>query len=258
MRVTVLGCGGAGGVPMLSVGWGKCDPTEPRNRRRRPSVMVETGQGPDHRRILIDTSPDLREQLLGADVRHLDAVLFTHAHADHIHGIDDLREVNRAMQGPIPCWADHDTLEALHQRFGYVFMGIPDGQPVFRPWLLPHRLDEPFTIGETPVTFWRQDHAWMESVGYRIGDFAYSTDVLALPEEAFHLLDGVRVWMIGTLTDSPHPTHAHVDLALEWIDRVKPERGVLTHMGPGLDYRSLRKRLPNHVQPAYDGMVITL
>lgn len=258
MRVTVLGCGGAGGVPMVSVGWGQCDPDDPRNRRSRPSILIEVGQGDDHRRILVDTSPDLREQLLRADVRHLDAILFTHAHADHIHGLDDVREVNRAMGAPIPCWGDQDTLEALHQRFGYCFLGIQEGQPIFRPWLLANRLTEPFTLGPERVTFWRQDHAWMETIGYRIGDFAYSTDVLALPEEAFDALAGVKVWMVGTLTASPHPTHAHVDLALAWMDRVRPARGILTHMGPGLDYQTLKTRLPAHVEPAYDGMVIEI
>lgn len=263
MRVTVLGSGGAGGVPMLSTGWGKCDPANPRNRRSRPSILVEVGaeeegQGVDYKRILIDTSPDLREQLLRADIRHLDAILFTHAHADHTHGIDDLREVNRAMQAAIPCWGDHDTLDALHQRFGYCFLGIPEGAPVFRPWLTANLLTDPFHIGSSPVTFWRQDHGWMDTIGYRIGDFAYSTDVLALPEEAFKALAGVKVWMIGTLAANPHPTHAHVDLALEWLHRVGPARGILTHMGPGLDYDTLKASLPEHVEPAYDGMIVDI
>ncbi len=258
MRVTVLGCGGAGGVPMISAGWGKCDPSNPKNRRSRPSILVDVGQGAEARRILIDTSPDLREQLLRAEVRHLDAILFTHAHADHVHGLDDVRELNRIQGGPIPCWADKDTLEALHQRFGYCFLGIQDGQTIFRPWLNATRLTDPFRVGPEEITFWRQDHAWMESIGYRIGNFAYSTDVLTLPDEAFAALEGVEVWMVGTLTAHPHPTHAHVDRALEWMDRVKPRRGVLTHMGPGLDYETLKASLPSHVEPAYDGMILEL
>jgi phosphoribosyl 1,2-cyclic phosphate phosphodiesterase len=248
---------------MLSAGWGRCDPANPRNRRSRPSVLVEEDreEGEDENgplRILIDASPDLRQQLLDADIRRLDALLFTHAHADHTHGLDDLREVNRAMQAPIPCWADHDTLDALHQRFGYCFLGIPEGQPVFRPWLLPHLLDAPFSIGSLGVDFWRQDHGWVESIGYRLGDFAYSTDLMDLPEEAFDKLAGVRVWMIGTLADQPHPTHATVDQALAWMERVRPERGILTHMSPALDYDTLKARLPAHVEPAYDGMIIEI
>lgn len=254
MRVTVLGSGGAGGVPMVSAGWGKCDPAEPRNRRSRPSVLVEDADT----RILIDTSPDLRTQMLATGVQSLSGILFTHAHADHIHGLDDLREINRLMGQGIPCWTDSTTLDALHQKFGYAFLGIPEGQPVFRPWLVPHLITDPFTIGSVPVTSWTQDHGWVDSLGFRLGDFAYSTDVVRLGEDAFEALAGVKVWMIGTLTDEPHPTHAHVDLALEWIERVRPERAYLTHMSPMLDYRTLLNRLPAGVEPAYDGMVIDL
>lgn len=252
MRVTILGCGGAGGVPMLSAGWGACDPNEPRNRRTRPSILVEEAGT----RILVDTSPDLREQLLRCGVNSLDAVIYTHFHADHVHGIDDLREINRAMQRPIPCYADALTLESLHKSFGYVFLGVPQGQPIFRPWLQPHRVDGPFTLGPVTVKPFEQDHGWASSLGLRFGDFAYSTDVVRLDDAAFEALAGVKVWVVDCLMAQPHSTHAHVDLVLEWVERLRPERTILTHMGPGLDYATLRDSLPANVEPGFDGMVI--
>lgn len=254
MRVTILGSGGAGGVPMVSVGWGKCDPAEPRNRRSRPSILVEDAGT----RVLVDTSPDLREQLLRAEINALDAVVYTHFHADHVHGIDDLREVNRAMQRPIECYADGLTLESLHKSFGYVFLGVPEGQPIFRPWLRPHLVDGPFSIGPLRVVPFAQDHGWVSTLGLRFGDFAYSTDVMRLDEAAFAALEGVKVWVVGCLTQTPHTTHAHVDLVLEWVARVRPQRAILTHMGPGLDYATLASTLPKSVRPGYDGMVIEL
>lgn len=252
MRVTILGCGGAGGVPMLSVGWGACDPAEPRNRRTRPSILVEESGT----RILVDTSPDLREQLLRCGVNSLDAVVYTHFHADHVHGIDDLREINRAMQRPIPCHADALTLESLHKSFGYVFLGVPEGLPIFRPWLQPRRVNGPFAVGPVKVRPFEQDHGWASSLGLRFGDFAYSTDVVRLDDAAFEALAGVKVWIVDCLMAQPHATHAHVALVLEWVKRVRPERTILTHMGPGLDYATLRDSLPPGIEPGYDGMIV--
>jgi phosphoribosyl 1,2-cyclic phosphate phosphodiesterase len=256
MKVTILGSGSAGGVPMISAGWGACDPNEAKNRRLRPSILVEDGQGDGLTRILVDTSPDLREQLLRANVRSLDAILFTHDHADHTHGLDEVREVNRAMGRSIPCWTDERTMQSLYERFGYCFLGIEPGQPIFRPWLVPNIIQAPFSIGSVSVSSWEQDHGWGKSLGFRFGPVAYTTDAMALPEEAFVALEGVDVWIIGTLTDKPHMTHAHVGLALEWIDRVKPKQAYLTHMGPALDYQTLRQTLPPGVEPAFDGLVI--
>lgn len=253
MIVTVLGCGGAGGVPSISGGWGACDPDNPRNRRRRPSVLVET----DGATLLIDTSPDLREQLLDAGVRRLDAVLYTHGHADHLHGIDDLREVNRAMRRPIDVFGDAEVLSRIRQRFRYAFEPL-DTPYFYRPVLVPHEVDGPFQVGPIEARPFVQDHGTCTSLGFRFGDFAYSTDVVNLSEAAFAELCGVRVWIVGTLVNRPHETHAHVDKALDWIARIRPQRTFLTHMGTGLDYETLRRRLPEGVEPAYDGLRITV
>lgn len=255
LKVTLLGTGSAGGVPMLSVGWGDCDPNEPRNRRLRASVLVEEGP----RRLLIDTGPDVREQLLRADVRALDAVLYTHAHADHIHGIDELREINRAMRGPLDIWGDAATLEDLQYRFSYCFEGIDlETQPIFRPWLVPHLIEPCFTAAGMTIHAFEQDHGFATSWGFRIGNFAYSTDVLNLDEHAFSVLEGVTTWVVGCLTDTPHMTHAHVGKVIDWHNRVQPNRTILTHMGPGLDYGTLRRTLPEGLEPGFDGMTLTL
>jgi len=253
MKVTILGSGGAAGVPSISIGWGRCDPNNPRNRRRRPSIMVEQGET----RLLVDTSPDLRAQLLDAEVKRLDGVLYTHDHADHLHGIDDLREVNRAMKAAIPIWGTPQVLETIGQRFGYVLEPLPEGtDTIYKPLLEPRVIDGPFRIGEINVIPFDQDHGYCRTTGFRFGKLAYSTDVVELPEAAFKALEGVEVWIVGCLLNSPHPTHAHVDKVLEWIKRVGAARVVLTHMGTGLDSEALRARLPAHAEPGYDGMVI--
>lgn len=253
MKVTILGCGSAGGVPSLSRGWGNCDPQNPRNRRLRPSILVEQGQS----RLLVDTSPDCRQQLLDADVHRLDAVLYTHDHADHLHGIDDLREINRAMGTVLPLYAAPDTLEQIQQRFTYVLGTVEEGMSIYKPMLEPHAISGPFRVGEIPVIPFEQDHGWCTTLGFRFGPIAYSTDVVNLSEEAFAALDGVKVWIVGCLCYRPHHTHAHLDKVLEWVKRVKPERAYLTHMPPILDYDILCGKLPPYVRPAHDGQVIT-
>ena len=256
MKVTILGCGGASGVPAISAGWGRCDPTNPRNRRRRPSILVEQGATC----LLVDTSPDLREQLLDAEVKRLDAVLYTHDHADHLHGIDDLREVNRAMKAAIPIWGTAELLDTINRRFSYVMeQPSPGAEFIYKPLLLPNIIDGPFEIGGIPVIPFDQDHGYCRTTGFRFGSVAYSTDCVELPEEAFAVLAGIDLWVVGALVDHPpHPTHADIDKVLVWIDRVKPRRVVITHMGTGLDSETLRRRLPAHAEPAYDGMVIEL
>lgn len=251
MKVTILGCGPAGGVPSVGGGWGGCDPGEPRNRRRRPSVLVEENGVA----ILIDSSPDLREQLLDAGVRRLDAVLYTHAHADHLHGIDDLREVNRAMRAPLAVYATAEVLDIIRRRFGYVFEPL-EVDYYYKPVLQPHEITGAFEVAGLAVVPFEQDHGTCTSLGFRIGDFAYSTDLTGLDTRAFGVLDGVRLWVVDAFVDRPHETHASVAQAVEWIGRVQPQRAVLTHMGGALDYNELKRRLPGHIEPGYDGMMI--
>jgi phosphoribosyl 1,2-cyclic phosphate phosphodiesterase len=256
VRVTILGCGPSWGVPRIGGDWGVCDPANPRNRRRRVSALVEEGGS----LLLIDTSPDLREQLLDAEVKRLDAVLFTHAHADHLHGIDDLRSVNWMMQRGIPVYASAQTLTEISRRFGYVFDPVrPEAQSAYyKPVLEPHAVDGPFRAAGVEIMPFVQDHGFSKTLGFRIGDFAYSTDVIELDEVAFAALRGVEVWVVDCIRRKPHVTHTHLAKALHWIARVRPKRAVLTHMDESLDYAALAKELPAGVEPGYDGMVIEL
>ncbi len=262
MRVTVLGCGGSRGVPVIAQGWGNCDPANPKNRRLRPSVLVEQGLGGEGQgavSILIDTSPDLRQQLLAAEVRRLDAVLWTHTHADHSHGIDELRELCRAMHAPITAHALPEHLAELQSRFGYCFEPLRPGDPYYRPVLVPHPVESAFSVRGQSVVPFLQDHGYSKTTGYRIGNFAYSTDVVRLGDDAFAALEGVEVWIVDCCRiEPPHPVHAHLGLTLEWIARVKPKRAYLTHMDQTMDYDTVCKLLPPGVEPAYDGLVITL
>lgn len=254
MRVFVLGCGVSSGVPSLEGGWGQCDPSNPKNRRTRASILIEE-QG---YRLLVDTSPDLLGQLLSIGINRVDGVLYTHAHADHTHGIDDLRGINRVIKGPLPAWADEATLSTLLQHFGYAFQELSPGKGIYRPWLQPHHLGSENSIGPLHVQTFLQSHGYTTSRGVRTQSFAYTTDVVCLSEDAFSILEGVDTWMVGVIGPTPHPTHAHVDLALEWRDRIKPRRTLLTHMGAGLDFDALQNTLPPGVEPAWDGMILDI
>jgi len=254
MKVTMLGCGPSTGVPAIGPDWGACDPNDPRNRRRRASLLIESrGQT-----VLIDTSPDMREQLLGAGVSRLDAVLMTHAHADHLHGIDDLRAVNRAMRRVIPLYADAPTLADIEQRFGYALGPPPADGFFYKPTVSPHRIDGPFTVAGLPVVPFTQHHGYSKTLGFRIGALGYSTDVVALDDAAFAALADVELWIVDCLRYETHPTHSHLDKTLAWIARVKPGRAVLTHMDRQLDYRELAARLPPGIEPGIDGLVFEL
>lgn len=257
MRVTVLGCGGAGGVPLIGGDWGTCDPHEPRNRRQRASILVEAGQS----RVLVDTSPDIRQQLIDAGVSKLDAILYTHHHADHVHGIDDVRTLNRISHRVIDAYGSAACLESICTRFDYVFTPPPvkNGKASFyKPCLDAHEIQpgRTFKVGDIDILPFEQDHGFMTTLGLRFGDFAYSTDLVNLDEAAFAALAGVKVWLVGCLGVHSHPTHAHLDKVLGWIDRLKPARSILTHMTGALDYATLRATLPAGIEPAYDGMVI--
>lgn len=250
MRITILGCGSSTGVPRIGPDWGACDPQEPKNARRRCSILVEEGAT----RVLIDTAPDLRQQLLDARVSRLDAVVWTHDHADQCHGIDDLRMIYLHNGGPVQGYADARTLEALTTRFGYCFEQVPG--TLYPPIIAPHVFAAPFRIGEIDILPIAQDHGSVVSYGFRFGDMAYSNDVVTLSDEAFDRLEGVKVWIVDAMRYRPHPTHAHVARTLEWIARLKPERAVLTNLHIDLDYATLRRELPKGVEPAYDGMIL--
>jgi len=252
MRVTVLGCGPSTGVPTIGPNWGRCDPSNPRNRRRRVSVLVEVGGVA----ILIDTSPDLREQLIDAKVARLDAVIVTHAHADHLHGIDDLRTVNRLMQSVIPLYADGKTLAEIERRFGYTLETPQEPGRFHKPALVANTIVGPFEVAGVPIVPFTQNHGFDMTLGVRIGPFAYSTDVAELDETAFAAIAGVEVWIVDCLRREPHPTHSHLAKTLSWIARIGARRAVLTHMDQSLDYCELSAELPEGAEPGYDGLVI--
>ena len=253
MKVTVLGCGASWGVPAIGPDWGRCDPADPRNRRRRCSLLVERSG----HNLLIDTSPDLREQLLDAGIARLDAVLLTHAHADHLHGIDDLRIINRLIGKPLPFHASADALAEVDRRFGYALQPPPE-RALYRPALTGIPIDGPFTAAGMPVVPFAQDHGYVMSLGFRIGPLGYSTDVTELGDDAFAALTGVELWIVDCMRREPHPTHSHLAKTLAWIERLRPRRAVLTHMDQSLDYRELTAELPACVEPGYDGLAIEL
>ena len=258
LRVTILGCGSSGGVPRLGGQWGDCDPEDPRNRRTRCSILIERVGPGGITRVLVDTSPDMRAQLLDAGVGTLDAVAFTHAHADHTHGIDDLRMVVFNRGARLPVWADADTSEALTARFAYAFVQ-PKGSS-YAPILDLNGIDGAFTVDGDggPITLEpvRVRHGAIDALGFRFHGIAYLPDVSDIPEEVWPAFEGLECWILDALRRKPHPTHAHLARSLEWIARAAPIRAVLTNMHNDLDYRTVAGEAPEGVVPAYDGMVL--
>ena len=259
MRFTILGCGSSGGVPRLGGDWGDCDPANPKNRRRRCSMLVERQVGDLITRVLVDTSPDMRDQLLDAGIGTLDGVVYTHSHADHVHGIDDLRQVVFNLRRRLPVWADAPTQDALISRFGYAFVQ-PEGSP-YPPILELHSINEAFDVpgaaGPIAFTPFQVDHGSMAALGFRIGDLAYLPDVIAIHEDSWLHLQVLECCVLDAMRRKPHPTHAHLALSLEWIAKARPTRAILTNMHVDLDHATLLAELPDNVTPAHDGMVIT-
>ena len=259
LRFTILGCGSSGGVPRLGGEWGDCDPGNPKNRRRRCSMLVERITDAGTTRVLIDTSPDMREQLLSAGVGALDGVIYTHSHADHMHGIDDLRQIVFNLRHRLPVWADAPTTEALMARFGYAFT---QSEGSAYPAILDlHPIDGPVDVPGAggPITFtpFRVDHGEMDALGFRIGPLAYLPDVIDIPSASWPYVMGLDVWILDALRRKPHPTHAHLALSLDWIAKMAPARAVLTNMHIDLDHATLAAELPPHIIPAHDGLQIT-
>ena len=259
LEFTILGCGSSGGVPRADGNWGACDPADPRNRRTRCGLLVRrrSADGGPETTVLIDTAPELRQQTAAAGVTRVDGVLYTHDHADQVHGIDDLRAFFLRQRSRIPCWVDEPTWATLDRRFGYIFKG-EGGYPA-----IADKVDMPppgaaFVVdgpsGSIPMVGYDQDHGGVRSLGFRIGPVGYSADVVGLPDAAFETLAGVDTFIVDALRDTPHPTHAHVALALEWIERLKPRRAILTNLHIDLDFSELKARLPVNVDVACDGL----
>ena len=262
LRFTILGCGSSGGVPRPALGWGDCDPNNPKNRRRRTSLLVERRSAAGATRVLVDTSPDLREQLLGAAVDWLDAVLVTHEHADHTHGIDDLRALFIARRRRVPIYLDERTSQLMRVRFAYCFAARPgsDYPPIVeeRPLVEGQTVTVDGKGGPISALPFLQLHGDITSLGFRFGTLAYSCDLNGLPAESVTRLGGLDVWILDALRYSTHPSHLSLDESLAWIERLRPRRAILTNLHSDLDYETLRARLPPHVEPAFDGLSVEL
>jgi phosphoribosyl 1,2-cyclic phosphate phosphodiesterase len=257
VKVSVLGCGGSGGVPLIGGDWGRCNPDNPKNRRRRVSVLVEH-QGHN---IVLDTSPDFRAQMLDAEVKKLDAILYTHDHADHTQGIDDVRFMRSFNKDErIPAYGTAETLRTLTERFPYIFTQNTAGSGhLYKPFLEARTVTAPFELCGLTVTPFDQEHGFGTlSTGFRVGSMAYSTDVVELPEAAFDILQGLDLWIVDCLRFEPHITHANFDKAIGWIERLKPKHAILTHLNHQADYDAIKEKCPPGVEPGYDGLSVVI
>jgi phosphoribosyl 1,2-cyclic phosphate phosphodiesterase len=262
LKFTILGCGSSAGVPRPALGWGACDPDNPKNRRRRTSLLIERHGSNGVTRVLIDTTPDLREQLLDAGVDWLDGVFYSHEHADHTHGIDDLRSLFIKHRRRLDIYMDDDTAKVMRARFSYCFES-PLGSE-YPPIAAEHRVKagQSVTIdgqgGPITVLPLHQEHGDIRSLGFRFGDFGYSCDLSGMPPETAAALAGLKVWVVDALRHRPHPSHFSLADALAWIERLKPARAILTNLHADLDYEALRRELPTHVEPGFDGLTLSL
>ncbi len=260
LTLTILGCGSSGGVPRIGNDWGLCDPKDSRNRRLRCSILVEKTSSEGSTRVLVDTSPDLREQMLTSQTNSIDGVWFTHEHADHTHGIDELRSFFLRSRSRVPIWADNHTSRMLHTRFGYCFVTPPGSQ---YPPMLEHHLIEVGRTIETPGNGgaihgqpFTLHHGDIDALGFRFGSVAYTPDLNGIPDASLPALQHLDVWIVDALKHTPHPSHFSLPETLHWIERMKPKRAILTNMHVDMDFETLRKELPENVEPAHDGMVI--
>ena len=252
MKITILGCGSSGGVPLVTGNWGECNPFTLKNRRQRASLLLEV----KGKRILVDASPDLREQFLKQGIQEIDAIIITHAHADHIFGLPDLRQFYLETKKTIPVYSDEKTIHSLKNIFAYAFKGNSTAYP---PFLTGHVIsDNLLTLDDIVITVFEQCHGAGKSLGLRVENFAYSTDMSHLPLAALNQLKNLELWVVDALRREPHPTHCHLEKTLNYIAQLTPKRSVLTHLSHEVDYDNLLKELPSTVFPAYDGMVITL
>lgn len=262
VTVTILGCGSSSGVPRPALGWGACDPTNPKNRRRRCSIMVERKSAAGITRVLIDTSPDLREQLIDANVDHIDAVFLTHEHADQTHGIDDLRSVVMHQRSRIPVYLNQSTAHDVLSRFSYCFVQPPgsDYPPILESRFVEAGEERTIEGKGGPLTLqpFLVDHGNIPALGYRFADIAYSPDMNDIPRASLAQLQNLKLWIIDGLRWAPHPSHTNVEQALSWLALMKPQRGVITNMHTDIDYEVLRQKLPPDIVPAYDGMQLTV
>ena len=254
IEVTILGCGSSGGVPLIGNIWGPCNPNDTRNTRRRVSILVKKNK----KTFLVDTSPDLRMQMLDAKVKDVDAVLYTHSHADHVHGIDDLRAFcwQRKDNKPLPIYSDQYTIDQITNRFDYAF------ENKYGP-AVPSLAANTISIGNNTiqgvnVEAIKQIHGKGFSLGYRFDNVAYSTDVNNLPNESMEQLKDLDLWIVDCVRYEPHYSHSHFDQTISWIKKLKPKRAILTHMGHWLDYNELKNKCPDNVDPGIDGMVIKI
>ncbi len=256
----MLGCGGSAGLPQIGGAdgfgdWGDADPNEPKNRRTRPSIVIEA---PDGRRLLVDTGPDLRLQITARGIPRIDAVLYTHGHADHVAGLDEIRILNRLLGAPMPVYATEATFEDMRRRFDYAFKPW-NGNGFFRPALDLHEIQggQTLEILGMPVQVFTQDHGYISSLGLRVQKFAYCTDVVRLDETALASLRGLDIFVVDCFTQGPaHPTHANLKQVFTWVEELKPKRTILTHLGPSMDYARLCAQLPPNIEPGYDGLVL--